>query len=322
MVSGVRILVADDYQDWRHQIRQMLRVRPEWQVIYETSDGLETVEKTEELKPDVVLLDIGLPKLNGIEAARQIRQRSPDSKIIFFSLDNSLEVVQVALNTGAYGYVYKARAGSELLPAIEAVLGGKQFVSSMLRGYRFTEISGSRSPYRHEVQFYSDDAVLLGSFAGFVADALRAGDVAIAVTTEFHRDGLVQKLKAQGLDVDAATRQGTYVPVDVANELSAFMVNGMPDSTRFFEVVGGLITSAAKAGKPEYPRVGVCREGGALLRAEGKVDAAIRLEQLWGQIALTYEVNILCGYASGSFHRRAERVFQSICAEHSAVYSR
>ena len=94
-MSSIRILIADDYEDWRHEVRLLLQVRPELQVICEALDGPEAVQKAEELKPDLILLDIGLPKLNGIEAARRIRQLSPDSKIIFL-MDNSPDVVKAA----------------------------------------------------------------------------------------------------------------------------------------------------------------------------------------------------------------------------------
>jgi DNA-binding NarL/FixJ family response regulator len=132
-VSSVRILLVDDYKDWLDQVRSLLGARPEWQVICEVSDGSEAVQKAEELEPDLILLDIGLPKLNGIETARQIRQLSPGSKIIFLSQETSLDVVQEALGTGALGYVYKSHAQSDLLPAIEAVLRGERFVSSGLK---------------------------------------------------------------------------------------------------------------------------------------------------------------------------------------------
>jgi CheY-like chemotaxis protein len=321
LLPVIRILVADDYEDWRRQVRLLLRVHPEWQVICEVSDGLAAVQKSEELGPDLILLDIGLPGLNGIEAARRIRQLSPNSRIVFLSADNSLDVVQVALSTGAQGYVYKTRASNDLLPAIDAVLRGKQFVTAMLGGYRFTGTPGEKVSHRHEVQFYSDDAVFLDSFTRFIAAALESGDVAIVAATKSHRDSLVQKLKAQGLGVEAAIKEGRYIPVDAADTLSTFMVNDMPDADRFFDVVGGLVRAAAKAGKQEHPRVAVCGECSPLLLAEGKRDAAIRCEQLWDQVATTYEVDILCGYALSSFHGE-EHVFQSICAEHSDVYSR
>jgi DNA-binding NarL/FixJ family response regulator len=125
----IRILLVDDFDDWRRTVRAMLQAHPQLQVICEASDGLEAVRKAGELKPDLIVLDIGLPKLNGIEAARQIRQVSPNSKILFLSQDNSLDPEELALSTGAQGYVYKARVQSDLLPAIEAVLRGEKFVS-------------------------------------------------------------------------------------------------------------------------------------------------------------------------------------------------
>jgi DNA-binding NarL/FixJ family response regulator len=317
----IRVLVVDDFGGWRNQVRLLLQAWPECQVICEASDGSEAVQKAEELKPDLILLDIGLPKLDGIEAARRIRQLSPNSKIVFLSMDNSLDVVQEALSTGAQGYVYKSHAQSDLLPAIDAVLRGEQFVSSMLEGYKFIDTTGAKAHHRHEVLFYSDDAVFLDSFTRFIAAVLEAGDVAVVLATESHRDSLIHVLKAQGLDVDTAIRDGSYIPLDVAKTLSTFMVNDMPDSDRFFEVVGGFIRRAAKAGKREHPRVAACGECAPFLWAEGKVDAAIRLEQLWDQLVTTYEVDTLCGYALGSFQgEEDEQVFQSICAEHSAVF--
>ena len=110
----------------------ILDQRPNLQVISEASDGQEAVQKAEELKPDLILLDIGLPTLNGIEAARQIGKVAPESKIIFVTQESSPEAVQAALSLGAWGYVPKARAARDLLAAIEAVLEGRQFVSGGL----------------------------------------------------------------------------------------------------------------------------------------------------------------------------------------------
>ena len=320
--SSIRILIADDFKDWRRQVRLALQVRPEWQVIAEASDGREAIQKAEELKPDLIVLDVSLPNVNGIEAARQIRQLSPSSKIVFLSQNNDLNLVRAALGTGAQGYVYKMDGRRDFLPAIEAVLRGKQFVSRSLKGYDFTDTSVEKAGHRHEVQFYSDDALLLDTFARFIAVALKSGRAAIVALTESHRDGLVSRLKAQGLDVDAAAQQGTYIQLDINRTFSTFMVNEMPDATRFFPVVGGLIEAAAKAARQQHHGVVVCGEGTSVLWAEGKADAAIRLEQLWNEVGKTTGVDILCGYALSSFHgEEDEHVFQSICAEHSAVYS-
>jgi DNA-binding NarL/FixJ family response regulator len=135
----VRVLLVDDFEPFRDCVRSLIQPRPEWLVIGEASDGLEAVEKAEALQPDLVLLDIGLPNLSGIEAARRIRLLSPESKLIFLSQVSSAEVIQEALGLGAAGYVVKAHAGSELLAVVEAVLQGKQFVGSGMQGHNSTD---------------------------------------------------------------------------------------------------------------------------------------------------------------------------------------
>jgi DNA-binding NarL/FixJ family response regulator len=245
VLPPIRVLVVEDHRDWRKLVRLLFQMRPEWQIIREVTDGVEAVQMAGQLKPDLILLDIGLPTLNGIEAARQIRQLSPNSKIVFVSMDDSLDVVQVALGTGALGYVYKADAGSELLAAVEAVLRGERFVSSGIKGDKLTDAPVANAPCHHEVLFYSDDAVFLRSFTRFIAAALRAGNAAILVATKSHRDNLVQKLKVEGADMDRAIHQGTYISLDVADTLSTIMVNGLPDPVRFFEGFSGLIESAS-----------------------------------------------------------------------------
>ena len=130
----VRILVVDDFQPYRQFVSSILQQRPEWQVVCEASNGLEAVQRAEELQPDLILLDIGLPNLNGIEAATRIRNLAPQSKILFVSQESSVDVVQEALRLGARGYVLKAHAQQDLLAAVEALLEGKRFVSSALDG--------------------------------------------------------------------------------------------------------------------------------------------------------------------------------------------
>jgi DNA-binding NarL/FixJ family response regulator len=320
-VMAIRVLIVDDFEDWRRTVRQMLQERPELQVICEVADGLEAVQKAGELRPDLILLDIGLPKLNGIEAARQIRQLSPSSKIIFLSQDNSVDPDELALSTGAQAYVNKTDVRSDLLPAVDAVLRAKQFVSSSVRGYEFTDIPTAKAPHRHEVLFYSDDPVLVESFAHFIAAAIKAGNAAIVVVTRSHRDSILQRLHAERINVDDAIQQGTFISLDAADTLSRIMVNGLPDPVRFLEGVSGLIEVASKASKGEHPRVAFCGERVGLLWAEGKTEAAIRLEQLCNDLARTHEVDILCAYELSSFHgEENDQVLQSISAEHSAVF--
>jgi DNA-binding NarL/FixJ family response regulator len=139
--SSVRVLVVDDFELFRRFICSTLGKRQDLQVICEASDGPEAVQKAGELKPDLILLDIGLPTLNGIEAARKIRKLAPESKIIFVSQESSTDLVQEAISLGALGYVGKTSAGSDLLAAVEAVLENRQFVSGGLPGECFTGAS-------------------------------------------------------------------------------------------------------------------------------------------------------------------------------------
>jgi len=131
---NIRILVADDFEPWRRLVSWLIAPRKsEWSIVCEVSDGVEAVEKAGDLRPELILLDIGLPKLNGIEAARQISQIASYSKILFLSGFDSLEVVEEALNTGANGYVLKLDAVSELIEAVEAVFQGERFISRRLK---------------------------------------------------------------------------------------------------------------------------------------------------------------------------------------------
>jgi DNA-binding NarL/FixJ family response regulator len=126
--------VIDDYEPWRRFITSTLQKMPGVQIVGQGSDGMEAIEKAQELQPDLILLDIGLPKLDGIKAALRIRECAPKTRILFFTENSSADIAEEAMRTGADGYVVKAGAAQELLPAVEAVLQGKRFLSSLLGG--------------------------------------------------------------------------------------------------------------------------------------------------------------------------------------------
>jgi DNA-binding NarL/FixJ family response regulator len=129
--SAIRILVVEDFALFRQFVVELLGIRPELQVVGEASDGLEALQRAGELRPDLILLDIGLPSLNGIEVARQMRSLVPESKIIFLTQESLPDVVEEALSLGARGYVTKIKAHVDLFAAVEAVLLGMTFVSNL-----------------------------------------------------------------------------------------------------------------------------------------------------------------------------------------------
>jgi len=133
--ASIRVLVVDDYEPWHGFVTNILRQQSELEIVGCVCDGLVAVEQAEQLQPDLILLDIGLPTLNGIEAATRIRQFSPSSKILFVSENHSVDIAEKALSTGAGGYVVKSDAGIERLAGIQAVLKGKRFVSASVAAH-------------------------------------------------------------------------------------------------------------------------------------------------------------------------------------------
>ena len=339
--SSIRVLVVDDSEPFRRLVCSILQNKLEFRTIVEVSDGVKAIELAQAMQPDLIVLDIGLPKLNGIEAAGRIRELSPQSKILFVSQESSVEVVQTVLTLGASGYVVKMDAGSELLTAVHAVLRGERFVGNRFAGHSFTGASDARAserlrsnsvlvPFQHSIEvagchkagFYSDDRCLLDDLTEFVGAALMVGNAAIIVATESHRDSLLQRSQTYGSDIGAALEQGRYISLDASDTLSTFMVNGMPDPGRFLKLFGSLIATAAEAARGEQARVAVFGEMCHLLWAQGNAEAAIQVEKFGNQLAQTNDVDILCGYSLGSVQGGMHsHIFQRICAEHSTVHS-
>jgi len=317
--------VVDDYEPWRSFVISTLQKHAEWQVIGEAADGLEAVQKTLELQPDLVLLDIGLPRLNGIEVARQVLNHAAHSKILFLSENRSSDIVVEALRTGASAYVLKSNAASELLPAMKSVLQGKQFVSAVLARSGSSEPMNKRADaikHCHEAAFYEDDIRLIDGYARFVESAMKDANAVIVVASELHRARLHARLATDGVDVAASIERGNYLPIDAVAALSRITINDMPDSTRCAGLVRDLVTRAAGNVKGEYARVAVCGEIAPTLLSSGNAEGAIQLEHMWDEITRGYGVTTLCIYSSSAFpNQESNPAFKRICMEHSAVRS-
>ena len=135
--ASIRVLVVDDYEPWRRFVCSTCLKLPQLRVVAEASDGLEAVQKAQELQPDLIVLDVGLPTLNGIEAALRIHRVAPSTKVLFASQSSDVDVVRAALANGARGYLLKANCKTELLPALDAVIRGERFVSKQFRDQTF-----------------------------------------------------------------------------------------------------------------------------------------------------------------------------------------
>lgn len=131
-MSVTRILLVDDFVPWQHLVLRSLEAETDLQIISTAVDGTEAVQKAEELQPDLILMDLNLPGMNGIEATRQIRIVSPGSKILFLTDHSEPDVVQPAFEAGASGYVLKSDFNADLISAVRAVLLGQKFVSRSL----------------------------------------------------------------------------------------------------------------------------------------------------------------------------------------------
>ena len=123
----IRVLLVDDHEPFRRYVSSMLQEQTNIQIIGEAEDGLQAVRQAKDLQPDLILLDIGLPGIDGIEVARQIGGIARKARIIFLTQESSPEVVQEAFDLGAWGYITKAQAGAELLPAVQVVSRGERF---------------------------------------------------------------------------------------------------------------------------------------------------------------------------------------------------
>jgi len=307
-MNPVTILVVEDNEPFRRLICSSLQRWPDFQVVGETSDGLDAVAKATELQPGVVLLDLGLPKLHGLEAARRMRELAPHSRILVVSQESSVDVLRDALEVGASGYVLKSRVHFDLPIGVKSTLAGARFVG---QGLDFVEIMEPHAGYRHELLLCPNDEAHLENFTRSIAATFEAGNAALLWMAASHRDRAFERLAARGVDIDAAIEHGTCIAWDADQR---------PDQLRFPEAVTQLRDAASRAGKAD-PRVVIWAERAGRLWAGGNADEAIALERLGNALIAGYAVDILCPYSvqDGGDHDPALR---HLCAEHIAVYSR
>lgn len=208
----IRILIADDHEIVRRGLRTLLEVEPGCMIVGEASNGAEAVRKAAELKPDVALLDVDMPDLNGIEATRRIRDTVPQTEVLILSVHDSEQMVRQVMACGARGYLVKSDAGSDLLAALEAVAHHKPFVSPRI----------SRSPIYPGVATEPTIAELTTrerETAQLLAEGMSNKEIAARLdisvkTAETHRTNIMRKIGAHSLAdvVRYAIRNGIVQP--------------------------------------------------------------------------------------------------------------
>ncbi|MGH9514188.1 MAG: PAS domain S-box protein [Terriglobales bacterium] len=186
-------------------------------------------------------------------------------------------------------------------------------------GKNFSTPASNR--HEHVVQFYQDDKFLIDSISGFVGSALGAGDATVLIATAAHREGVEQVLRKRGLEILQAARQGRFIELDATETLAKFMIDGLPNEERFKKVIGATLAQAAASVAPERRRIAAFGEMVNILWVTGNYEAALRLEQLWNQLAKEHSFSLLCAYPIAGFNsaKHTDGFFR-ICAEHSAVF--
>jgi DNA-binding NarL/FixJ family response regulator len=194
------ILVADDHEVVRKGLVALLHAQPEWQVCGEAAEGREAVEKAFQLDPDVVILDIGMPHLNGLEATRQILKTNPQARVLILTLHDSDHVVREVLNAGARGFLLKSDAGRDLVAAVDALHHGKTYFTSkiasmVLEGFLKAAKPGAvPTPGRNRLTPREREIVQL--LAEGKSTKAVAADLGVSVkTAETHRSNIMRKLQ-------------------------------------------------------------------------------------------------------------------------------
>ena len=313
-MTPLKILVAEDFRAFREFVCAQLRRRTDVHVVA-VDDGLAAVQAATDLQPDLVLLDIGLPTMNGLEAARHIRAQSPASKVVFLTQESAPEFVEAALELGVDGYIIKTRAHDYMLPVVETMLAGRARGGERPRAAR----SRPDDRHRHHAHCFADDSALLASAERFVLATLAAQDAAIVAMTRPHLDALSGGLRRRQSIIARAIEQGTLLMIDANDTVHALTADGPVDWGGLKAGWSALIAAAGAATGQPRPRVAAFSETGALLVAAGHVEIAMRLEAIADEMVARDlpALDLTCVYPMLPPARDAS--FTRICAAHSLM---
>lgn len=193
-MNQITVLLVEDHTVVREGFRRMLELKPDLKVVGEAQDGRQGVAMTQKLRPDVVLMDIAMPLLNGLEATRQLTKALPGVRVLILSAHNDEAYLQSAVEAGAVGFLLKQTSAHEVCEAIREIHRGKTFFSGSL-GHRPQAVPGRPAPKRMGIQLTSREAEVLQLIAEGKPNKGTAAELGISIkTVEKHREHLMEKL--------------------------------------------------------------------------------------------------------------------------------
>ena len=333
---SVRILIVDDNETVRRGLRSFLSSRTDFSICGEAADGLDAIEKTKALQPDIVLMDITMPRMSGLDSTRIIRRELPESKIIIISQNDPAIIHRQAGEVGAAGSVAKADVSRDLIPMIENLcqrnteiaairtsqkghapdvlipegsvshrskFGMEGKIGGHMNGDDHNEpwcsLLADAAPRDHIVQLYQDEKFLSRAVCRFAVSAINHGEGVILVPTSEHWNALRPRLEAEGVDIKATQASGQLTVVDADQLLPEFMRGAMPDAPLFLGLAGETIARAH--GGDRFTKVRWWGEMVNVLWERGDVAASMGLEDLFHRLAHDQEIAIFCSFLMDNF---------------------
>lgn len=307
--TALRVLLADDHSEMLKAASSVLRESCD--IVSMVSDGLQAVEEGLRLEPDVVVLDITMPGLDGFQAARELRRRGSRAKIVFLSLHEGDEFVATGFRAGGQAFVSKQRMPTDLQSAIEHVCAGRVFVPSL------SSLSAIAPRGGHALMFYSRRSGWCDETASLVRTALTRGDTVVVFLPEVTRMDIAKRLATHGFDTTQAVADGRYAVADASETLQQIMRNGQPDPQRIAAVVHDLEQTRLGVTGPGS-RLTIVGEIAACLRPDQR-DAVLGIEQLWNELAGKRAFLTVCGYSMDFIRHDNGLASSTMCGEHWAV---
>lgn len=319
-MSFVEVLIADDHDAFRRAIRSVIECNPAYRVCGEARDGIDAVEKVRQFRPDIVLMDINMPRMDGLHATQIIRREVPDCNVIIVTQNEAKIAREQARIVDAKGFITKSDLSRDLIPTMGSMAmrnrssldpkKGEQEGSSAAHpasAYGVPDSEGepwcglltSAAPRDHIVQLYQDQQFLNRAVCRFAAAAIANGEGVILVPTVAHWDAFRPRLESEGVDVKAAEKRGQLTVVDADNLLPTFMRDGMPQSPVFLGLAQNVISQARGDGR--YKKVRWWGEMVNILWERGDVAASMQLEDQFDQLAHEQDIAIFCSFLMDNF---------------------